>query len=459
MRIAALLLCLAGLPASTQPLLTPTAASTRLYFAQLADGGPASQKWTTTLLFVNPSSTSSAAINVSFYADSGQPLALDFGQGAHASLTVNVPVSGTATVTSAGASATTAIGWALAVANTPVLGTVIYRAVQNGLPALDVAASGSGTTYLYTSFATRDLGVALANPSGTDTAHLTVTGRDPSGAASGAKTFVVPPNGHLAFNVGQQISGLASGLAGSITIVSSDSPALPFIAWTVNSRDGLLAPLPSGEVSSPPPYDRRVYDAHARVGATVAPLIQVIAKTPGTFVNKTPAQVIQIMNGIGLSIDAGDAINATFQLADRKVHLTQAMLEMLGNNEAAMAFIIARCEVLGYVAITGDEPDLGILVDSPETAAEFWGLAVVMKAGYDPGGAMDFLNRIWAATSEGTPVDAQLLAALNVPSGLAMRLQRIREALTQFCGTGSPLATDCQAVHALWHPHFPAQLP
>jgi hypothetical protein len=272
MRIFGLIACLAALPAWAQPILTPTAASTRLYFAQLADGGPVSQNWETTLLFINPGAVAASA-TVSFHGDSGQPEALDFGQGAGPGLAVSLPAGGTVSLTSAGASANTAVGWALAISSTPLLGTVIYRATTNGTPSLEVAANGSGTTYQYTSFADPNVGIALANPSATQSVHLVVAAKSLSGAASGTASITLPPNGHTAFDLGQQISTLPAGFSGSITITSSDIPPAPFFAWTLAFRDNFFVPLPAGEVSSPPPYDRRVYDAFARLNAAMAPMI------------------------------------------------------------------------------------------------------------------------------------------------------------------------------------------
>ena len=47
-------------------LFSPSAASTHLYFAQLADGGDAVQKWTTTVMLVNPSVTTATSVSFLF---------------------------------------------------------------------------------------------------------------------------------------------------------------------------------------------------------------------------------------------------------------------------------------------------------------------------------------------------------------------------------------------------------
>jgi hypothetical protein len=107
-------------------LLSPSAASTRLYFAQLADGGGAEQKWTTTVMLVNPSITTATSVIVTFYGDEGEPLALDFGTGPSSTLTLSLPPGGTKKLTSTGASPSIVIGWALTVADIPITGTVLY---------------------------------------------------------------------------------------------------------------------------------------------------------------------------------------------------------------------------------------------------------------------------------------------------------------------------------------------
>ena len=454
-----LVLCLAALSAWAQPILTPTAASTRLYFAQLADGGSPSQKWTTTLLFVNPSTSTAATISVTFTGDNGQALPLDFGQGAKANLTVNLAAGGTSVLTSTGASSTTSIGWALAISNTPVLGTVIYRMIQNGTPALDVAATGSGATYQYNSFANPNLGVALVNPSATLTAHLQVAAKDLGGANSGTKAISLAPGGHTSFNLNQQISGLPGTFNGSITITSTDNPPVPFIAWTLNVRDNLLAPLPAGEMASPPPYDRRVYDVFGRLNGALAPFAQDIGQDPTAFISITQTQALQAINSIGLAVDAGTNINISYQ-SDRKVHVTQMALEALGNDEAAMAFLVMRAELMGYEAITGQTIGIvGTSTNGHELGLELASLLVLMKAGYDPGGAVDAIGRLWAASAEGVAVDSQLLSAFDIPAGVSLRLQYITMGLQQACGTTVGVTQDCQGIHAIWHPHLPSQVP
>jgi len=84
--------------------LEPEGSQVISYFPQLADGGSASQRWFTTLTFVNSNSSVSAAGIATFYDDNGNPLAIDFGSGAVASINFKVAPGGTITLTSTGLS-------------------------------------------------------------------------------------------------------------------------------------------------------------------------------------------------------------------------------------------------------------------------------------------------------------------------------------------------------------------
>src|SRR5947209_7524446 len=73
------------------------------YFPQLSDGGPATQHWKTTLIFVNPNDLPTV-VQVSFYGDNGNPLALDFGNGPVSTFNFSLPPQGSAIFKSASTS-------------------------------------------------------------------------------------------------------------------------------------------------------------------------------------------------------------------------------------------------------------------------------------------------------------------------------------------------------------------
>jgi hypothetical protein len=461
MRITLLLLALfAPFSVPGQILYTPSSASTRLYFPQLADGGTPSQKWATTIVLVNPSNTA-ASVSLSFYAENGQPLPLDFGQGSKATLTASLSPGGSASYTSSASSSDIVVGWALATSNVPVLGTVLYQASQDGTPIWDVSATGTGSTYFYESYANYNLGIALVNPSTTQTIHLLLTANDQSGTSSGTMAITLAPNAHTSFVLGGRISGLAARFAGSIAITPTDNPPAPFVAWTMNGRNGLVSSLPQGEMQSPPQYDRRVFDALARVKAAAIPLVQEIAQNPGNFTEVTPGQVLQFWAQMNVVVDSGSTIKATYQSSDMTIHISKVALETLGSNDAALAFLIVRTAVAGFVAVYGVTPGLGISGAGAETAAGLWAVFTLMKAGYDPGGGADCLARIWAAYSAHVPVDSALVSAFNIPNGTGSLIQNLGSFAPGGCsaiGTYG-LTQDCNASHNLWHPDFPSQVP
>ncbi len=111
----------------------PASASTDFGVVQLADGGPASQHWTTTVLLANRNLSYAASVRIRFFNDAGQPLALDFGQGASATLDLVVPAGGSNSITSTGTSSPPVLSaWARVQSDNPVTGTVLYSATQNG---------------------------------------------------------------------------------------------------------------------------------------------------------------------------------------------------------------------------------------------------------------------------------------------------------------------------------------
>jgi len=175
----------------------PSSASTRIYIGHFVDGGPAAQKWNTTLILTNPNAGMPATVKVSFYNDSGQPLPLDFGQGASAVLNLTLPAGGAKLLTSLGASSTPVAGWAIVetpdapgatppVLATPVTASVLYRAALDNNRWWDVAALGTGSTHFFHSHANGSLGVALANPNPATRINLQLTARNEDGTTPAA---------------------------------------------------------------------------------------------------------------------------------------------------------------------------------------------------------------------------------------------------------------------------------
>src|SRR5690349_3430274 len=93
--------CLFFLAVSCFAQFDPEGAHVNLYFPHLAVGGPASDQWQTTFVFVNPHPTLAANVVLYTFADDGQPLNLDMGGGGSRLQAVTIPPSGSQTLRSA----------------------------------------------------------------------------------------------------------------------------------------------------------------------------------------------------------------------------------------------------------------------------------------------------------------------------------------------------------------------
>src|SRR5437016_3876589 len=92
--------CFLLLSVSCFAQLDPEGAHVDLYFPHLADGGPVTDQWQTTFVFVNPHPTLSANVILSMFANDGRPLSLNLGGGASSVQAYTVPPSGSVTLRS-----------------------------------------------------------------------------------------------------------------------------------------------------------------------------------------------------------------------------------------------------------------------------------------------------------------------------------------------------------------------
>lgn len=456
MRISLAMLLFAAIPTPAQ-FSYPQSASTRLLFAQLADGGAPDQQWTTTLLLSNPDGVNAATVRISFYGDNGAALPLDFGTGSATSLTIDLPAGGSKVLSTTGGSSTKApvTGWARADSNIPVFGTLFYRAAVNGKPLWDVAAAGSGATFFFTSQAAFTTGVALANPSGTDTIHVKVSGRDQNGTATSSLNVTLPPLTHQSFGVGSALNGVGTSFRGVITVATADSPPSPFVVAALYERDGLLSPLPPGGMAFPAPNSRIPKDVWTEVVAGATPLMRTLG--PAWF-RTTPDEILQALQRIGVVVDDGATLKASYSSFDNNIHISRAMLETMGTSESALAFVLSHVaartlmQQLGYTGA-------GIWSGVPErTAADGFSLLGLFATGFDPGGMADFYGRYYVAGASGVTIDAGLLNLLG-PVDQEPPIRTVWQELIQACAFAPELATTCKQVHDYWHPSYPASIP
>jgi hypothetical protein len=214
------------------------------YFPQLAFGGG----WQTTLTYVNyaPQSTS---CQTTFYANSGAALTVPFG-GAPQSMRTDALAPG-ATLhqqTTADPSAAVTSAWAVALCDSPVQASILYRYYNQGVAQGEAGVNAStAPTTEFVTFAQTNTGIAYANPS-TAPATVTITALNASGTALGSNMVALAPNAHGAANVGPLL-GLNS-FTGSVQITST----VPIVSLSLNAEAfPVFSALPPGDLPAGTP--------------------------------------------------------------------------------------------------------------------------------------------------------------------------------------------------------------
>jgi hypothetical protein len=297
--------------------------------------------------------------------------------------------------------------------------------------------------------------VALSNPSRTETIHLQISARTDSGQRPGGPWAInLPPLGHRAFNLYENPT-ILNGFSGSIQISSTDDPPSPFVALSLNYRAPVLSPLPPGETTAPAPSDRRPYDVAIRVRQAGVALMGEADPFP---LSSSPAEIAAFLNRIGLAVDSDVPVRASYSSTDKKVHLSAGMVEALGTNEAALAFVIAHMQARGVLETFG-LPATGTYAGDPEGLADFSAMATLLEGGFDPGGAADFFGRLLYSMEQGLSVESSLRNEFALPNGYATRLEKLAVNIEATCGLSSGMYPICQKARKYWHPHNPANIP
>jgi hypothetical protein len=307
----------------------PTGAHVNLYFPHLADGGPVFAQWQTSLEFVNPSMTLAAHVNLQLYGDQGFPLSLDFGSGARPLHTFTIPPGGRVTLRSTLASTDkTVTGQAVVTSYIPVQGTVLFRSIVNTIASVELSAPPTLPTSQYLSLATRDLGVALANISGTAKSYQ-VTAINSSGTNLASTLIGVPGLGHYSFNLSQVLPGLPADFSGSI-VITPQIPGDPVVAWTLNVERGQISTLPSGPPDLPVSHTDRIQLVFKRLLAVAPALLSGLGNN------------LSLQNAPKLVMAPDTAINALASNSSDTVQINLALAELVSDSPSELAFLVAH---------------------------------------------------------------------------------------------------------------------
>ena len=427
------------------PVIYPVNSHVTLYFPHLADGGPRlGQQWQTSLEFVNPG-TLAAHVEIRLYDELGFPLSLNFGAG---SLTVHnftVPPAGRVTLRSTIAADHLIEGQAIATSDIPIQGTVLFRNIVNGAAVIEVSAPPTLPTSRYTSLATRDLGVALANVS-TVSKTFQVTALDSSGTALGSALIGVPGLGHIAFNLVDKISTLPLDFSGSIVItpqVAGDQ----VLAWTLNVERGLISTLPSGPAEWPISHSDRIMLVYKRLLAAAPTLLAGVGNN------------LSLQNPPTLVISADPAVNA-FANATQTVQINLALSELVSDSSSELAFLVAH--ELAHSAQYRSGSNTVLLANNPtnrEPDADLIAMILVLSAGFDPYGAAGAIAKLSVANGSSGLVSPTFDGLTDPTSAFNQaRINSMPGLLTSACSYPT-MAGFCTPYKAIIHPHFPGSAP
>jgi hypothetical protein len=220
----------------------------RGYISQIASGGG----WKTTLTLFNPTS-SQGQVLILFHADDGSGLSLPLvvtqggarqtGTGAEVSRTIQ-PLATLVIETDAPAGSGVVVGWAEVVSYTRITGSAIFS--QTGADGRSVEAicplDYNVLTSMVVPFDNRQgaaTGVALVNPTN-EQVNLIVRSRNENGIELGQSQLMLPPKGHTAFVMGEQLPG-TGGQQGTVEFVSPVASLLTGLGLRFSATGGFTS--------------------------------------------------------------------------------------------------------------------------------------------------------------------------------------------------------------------------
>lgn len=424
----------------------PLNAQSFMYFPHLADGGPAASQWQTRFTFMNPNS-SAATVEVWTYADSGIPLALNFGSGLVTTTTFTIAANGTYVLQSNMASSTLQTGWAQVAATLPVQANVAFRSYGNGKPLLEITAEPTLPSQGYRAVAAPLTGIAIANPN--DAVNppynaplaATVTVYDGSGNNLGQKNVTIPTMGHTSFNLNSLFTSLPASFTGNL-LITAQTPGYYLIAWAVYADStGIISSLPDGRSGFPMSQPEPIATVYTR-------LLNAFQTSVSDFGTSNP----------NLDVDTdtnSNAINAS-AVNGTDVHIEVALGELIGDSPSELAFVIGH--ELGH--IYQQRTGKFLFNTDKELDADYWSLWMEIVAGYDPYAAAGVFGKLGMATGTanlGILNWENNQPAATVHTSFSTMINNLTAMIQSLCSSSTAIQNACNPYKSLVHPYFPSQ--
>lgn len=415
----------------------PESAKALVYIPQLADGGDTVQRWQTSIQILN-SSTFSARCRLDFIAPTGQPMAMDFGGGAAASANVVVPPGGRVTLRSQGLNPQIRTGWATGFCTYPVSTNVLFRQIDRGRDAVEIAASAATPSPIYRSAANRDLGIAIANVYAATPIQVTLRALNNEGREMAARSISVCPRCQTTGNLGTWLPSLPTAFEGSI-VMAGDAPSSVFVAWTLHAERGLLAPLPKGALSWPVSHVDRIWEHWFKL------LNHAMALFPDAGLESAK-----------LNIGYEPIINA-FARSSHEVTINLALSQLISDSPSELASVIAH-EIAHLVQFRRGGAVLLPNNGNRELDADAVSTILLLIAGYDPYASAGAFGKLMMA-SRRTGLLQQAFDDLSDPhTSFSTRMGLQMELLDLVCQVPE-VRSQCIRYKQYIHPNFPDSLP
>lgn len=416
-----------------QGQIKPANSHVNMYFPQLADGGPVAGRWQTAFTFVNSSSLT-ARIELRLYDNAGKPMTIDFGNGAFSTHIIRVPGFGSKLLSSRMGSETLKVGWAVAYADTSVLASASFRLWAGEKALQEVTSPPSAQTRFYDSYANKELGVAIANPSTSKPITLEVVVLDSLGLPGGpVATVTLPPLGHTSFNVKDKFSFVDQG-DWSLYIMPPTLPGDSFVAWTMNADgSGTFSSLPSGAYGRPASHRDRIEQIYSRL-MEVGTLLEMFKGTPQ------------------LSVTTGEEVNA-FVENGANVTVSLGLAQVMSESDNELAFVLAH--QFGHI-FQQQNSNFLLWDDDPEKDANMWAIYFTFFAGYDPYAMPGALGHLVMATGPAALTSVWEKSVRTVAHvSLKAQLDDSWATLNGFCNISPEAGLLCSDYRKLFRPNVP----
>lgn len=411
----------------------PGSSHVSFYFPQLADGGPEAARWQTVVTLVSQSPLDGDAV-ITLYGNDGKPLAIDFGDGAKSQHTVRMSGLGSKTLSSRMKSETTQVGWAVAKSDVLMTATVTFRLWLDGKATQEVSAPPVAPTFAYSSYANKELGVAIGNPSSTAPITLSVYLFDSLGWPAGKSVSItIPALGHTVFNVKDKFP-LADMTDWSLYISSTSMPSDPFIAWTMNAdASGTFSSIPNGSYLRPASHADNIRRIWSQLIDTVDDL-DLFGRIPT------------------LDVRTGSEVNA-FAEGGTSVGISLGLAQVLNEADHELAYVMAH--QLGHV-FQQQNDGMYIWDDDTEKDANLWAIFLLYGTRLDPYAMPGALGQLVAASGASGPIvtwEKGSRAAAN--TSLKAQFENSWATLTGFCNISLDAQAICTSYNRIYRPNVP----